>query len=335
MKKRNKVKKQHYVPRFYLKNWADKKEKIWVFNKNNQENFKASIKDVASSKYFYDVPKQIIEELKKKELINDNLKFLEQKQIFEESLSLIEMINSKIIKDIINNAKNTFTKNIYKDKDIDNILKIKEKYKKELSFFLAIQYLRTKEARITFEQLYIGTLTKIMEKIMGIEFDNYSQITLDNNHLQIFHLDILFNSKYVEEIAYLLEDYHWQLLINKTKHSFYTSDSPVVYYPNIKNKNSFQGYGFATFGISIYYPISPEFALLITEKNFFNKIKKFLKYKNIVLLQKENVIFYNDLIVHNSTQQIFSNKNNFDLAKKRIKESPFLTDINRKRIEFN
>ncbi len=332
MDKKKKTKKQHYVPRFYLSNWANEKGQIWVFDKSLKRSFQANIKDVASSNYFYDIPKEVLESVSddQKEIIS----FLADKQIFEEMLSKIEEINSKIISKILSKTEKImiFPMNV----STDNYLKISPQDKKELSFFLAIQYLRTKEARIQIEQLYTGTITALMQKTNyapEIDFSKYD-IALNQEYLQLFHLDILFSTDTIEKIATLLENYHWQILINQTKNTFYTSDSPVVYYPNVKRKNPFKSYGFASYGISVYFPLSPKYALLITEIDFFRQIEKQLYYKNVGFVGEDNVIFYNDLIVHHSTSQIYCNKNNFRWAKKRIEESPDLANINRKRVEI-
>ena len=52
------TKKQHYVPRFYLKNFAIKKKSgeylINCFNKESGKAFKENVMQVAMEKYFYD-----------------------------------------------------------------------------------------------------------------------------------------------------------------------------------------------------------------------------------------------------------------------------------------
>ena len=50
--------RQHYVPKFYLKNFAIKKGPktymIQCFDKSNNKTFIANINDIAVEKYFYD-----------------------------------------------------------------------------------------------------------------------------------------------------------------------------------------------------------------------------------------------------------------------------------------
>ena len=53
-----KKKRQHYVPKFYLKSFSRKKKSkefvIWCFNKETGEKYQQNIKQVAMERYFYD-----------------------------------------------------------------------------------------------------------------------------------------------------------------------------------------------------------------------------------------------------------------------------------------
>jgi hypothetical protein len=50
------TKKQHYVPQFYLKRFADARKRIYVFDKLTKRSFLASVTDIANERYFYDFP---------------------------------------------------------------------------------------------------------------------------------------------------------------------------------------------------------------------------------------------------------------------------------------
>ncbi len=62
----SKVKRQHYVPQLYLKQWHNDKsdEQIYVYDKTLKKSFSSNIKNIASSNYFYDYP-EVTEEQKK------------------------------------------------------------------------------------------------------------------------------------------------------------------------------------------------------------------------------------------------------------------------------
>ncbi len=63
-----KVKIQHYVPRFYLRNFAHQaNDEYWLycFDKTNFKSFPVNINDIACENFFYEhkEDKQILEEL--------------------------------------------------------------------------------------------------------------------------------------------------------------------------------------------------------------------------------------------------------------------------------
>jgi hypothetical protein len=49
------AKVQHYVPEFLLRNFrADKKDQIYVFDKNTERSFRTNVRNVAAESRFYD-----------------------------------------------------------------------------------------------------------------------------------------------------------------------------------------------------------------------------------------------------------------------------------------
>lgn len=55
-----KVKKQHYVPQFYLRNFSNDNKQIFVFDKFDKKIFSANIKNVGCQRYFYNTPLYVI-----------------------------------------------------------------------------------------------------------------------------------------------------------------------------------------------------------------------------------------------------------------------------------
>lgn len=113
----NRVKNQHYVPQFLLRNFSSRTRKfIWAFDKKERYNLsnrirERPIKKVASEEFFYDVFK------------NDGFK------TFEDELEKAENTSAPIINKIIK------TRSI-KDLTIEE--------RRDLSFFVTIQNFRTK-----------------------------------------------------------------------------------------------------------------------------------------------------------------------------------------------
>jgi hypothetical protein len=51
----SKIKNQHYVPKFYLKNFLNSSGKIFVFDKSTGKIFGTNVENVANENYFYDI----------------------------------------------------------------------------------------------------------------------------------------------------------------------------------------------------------------------------------------------------------------------------------------
>ena len=116
MRTMQKIKLQHYVPRFYLRNFSkllDKNYIIQCFDKEKNKQFETIIENVGCEKFFYDSKEDTVQSVEK------NLAKLEG------------MFNNSIL-------------NLIKLKDLSK-LPINEKFM--LSLFIAIQFLRSKERR--------------------------------------------------------------------------------------------------------------------------------------------------------------------------------------------
>lgn len=48
------TKKQHYVPRFLLKNFSDDQEAAWCLKKSNLKVFKTNIRNICCKSYLYE-----------------------------------------------------------------------------------------------------------------------------------------------------------------------------------------------------------------------------------------------------------------------------------------
>jgi hypothetical protein len=53
MRTDNKPEVQHYVPKFILRNFADDKEQLHVFDKSTGRKFRPNLKNIAGERNFY------------------------------------------------------------------------------------------------------------------------------------------------------------------------------------------------------------------------------------------------------------------------------------------
>lgn len=53
--KKEKTKKEHFVPRCYLERWKSDKGQVWVYDKKLKRSRLNNVYDVACERYFYDI----------------------------------------------------------------------------------------------------------------------------------------------------------------------------------------------------------------------------------------------------------------------------------------
>ena len=291
----SKVKNQHFVPRFYLKNFTNPKGKIYAFDLQTRESFGTSVDNVAQRKFFYDF---------------EPLDQLMGDQFIEKTMGEFENESVSVFKKIIDLLKN----GSLKDQSVADRITLAE--------YILIQMTRTYESRVLGEhfakeferQLKAKGLSEPILKANKLDAASY-----DAKKHQIYG----FLSPDMEDRIRSLCDRYWIFYDNQTKHKFYTSDHPVV--GHIHERKSFGAY-------EIYFPLTPRFALSILLKKEFPEFAK-MDNQIVILSNPENIKFYNSLILTNCNRQIYSCENDFRLAEKILKQHPFLSDPNKQRVD--
>lgn len=194
MKEKNKVKKQHYVPRLYLKNFSIN-ERIFSFDKNQNKTIATNIKDIATKNYFYD---------------DQKLDKVTSEQTYEKALSDMEGIFDKYLQIFIQNLNSGYS-------GLSNI-----DFKSTISEFIAIQLFRTPS-----HNKHLEYLTEILNK----EINNW--INKDSKIKKLIpNIDFLENFggnlENLNRSASLIFDKIWVIWHNNTRLKFITSDNPVV-----------------------------------------------------------------------------------------------------------
>ncbi len=235
MTKEEKVKLQHYVPKVYLKNFAEAKGKnfyFYCFNKQLNKSFSVNIKNIAFEREFYDS--------------------VSEEQETEKKLRNIESKVDKIIQKIILRK---------------NIEILTEEEKEILSEFIAYQDIRTKETREEIKEIPKHILEKWGNQ-MAPKFKNQVINSMKRDSLREVHRNLLGEIELFKE---KIKNMKWILIINKSKFPFWTSDNPVARY-NQQNLYPFGNIGLESPGIEIHFPISPKISLLICDKVLFKNL---------------------------------------------------------------
>lgn len=296
------VKKQHTVPRFLLDNFGfgkkNKKRKLHVFDKEQNNTFIQSVYDATTKNSFYN-------------LYGDSEKSLEG------ILSKIESDVSPIIKKIIKLGTISF-------------LSMDDKYK--ISVFILSQHARTLN---TFDKIKKTNL-EFLNRLSEIGFPNLDIESLKNDDSskmsqEIFLDCILDCYKLVDHIL----NKSWALYENK-KDNFLISDNPLTLHNTLKQNDLRGNLGYAVEGIEIYMPISTKYTLSFTCSSIYIKLKNHLMYgkrslndfelKNILKLldafdngcplicDDENILFLNSLQVMYSKRFLYSCNQDFSLV---------------------
>lgn len=325
-----KTKKQHYVPQSYLKSWDINKEnnnkpKVFSYDIKQDKQFSVNIEDTAMKKYFYDYEKYTNEEI---EIIFNNIpkEFQISKEDFLikqgiEKLIFAEKVENISIQTIISIIKKLEEVKTNPKENINKKSILSTTDKVILSYFISVQYIRTKEFREKSQILFNEIIEDIKEHSKGtIDIEH-----IDDNENKFIHLrDMFYHANYLQKI---LLKYKWILYRNFTKVPYMTSDNPIVKKSNKKgifNDYSIGSFGFESKGIEIRFPLSPKYELIIHEPSYLKKkhTKKFEKL-HIIDNDVENVIYSNMLLIKFSNY-LYSIENNFDVIKNAISQNPDL-----------
>ncbi|MDD4111178.1 MAG: DUF4238 domain-containing protein [Clostridia bacterium] len=263
--------KQHYVPRFYLKEFSiteNKQYYIYDFNKSLGRSYKTNIRKVACDKYFYDALKK-----------NPNYSI-------EESLSFLESKLSPVYKKIINL------------KDINHLSEVE---KGLLAVFIILQWRRTREQRNNVEGLIKSSFENQKRNRTDVntieKINSFGEFVCNNEGLiRCYHNMAIYSN--IEYTTKVLLNMGWTLYINQTDRSYWTSDNPVVIDSPKKDDSEYSCP--IQKGCKIYFPLTPKTCLLLYDSAFFEFPSKIFDTSLQSVLEKN--IFH----IEQSTRHIYS-----------------------------
>lgn len=208
-----------------------------------------------------------------------------------------------------------------------------KKQKTAMSFFVALQYIRTREFRDTMidgsEKLKL-VLKKFIPEEKQDEF--FERPFSDKTHSSLQHLDFMLDWDVLEDFSQKLYDHIWFVGLNFTAHDLYTSDHPVVRLPHMKHP--FRGNaGLSSPGIEIALPLSSRQLLIMRERTAFKAFAKF--ERKWIRLEDENVTCYNSLQVLQSNRQVYCARDDFSVAKEVCRRWPEKCNPERERVKVN
>jgi hypothetical protein len=297
----SKPKKQHWVPRFYLKEFSidesqnRKESQVWIFSINEGDPKIVNIKDIVAKRYLYS-PKD-----------EDGNRCWKM----EEELASLEGLISKIWPTFANEYL-----------DLDNQL-----YRKIISLFLATLYLRHPK-RLPEQEKMQNWLIDFYEKnipkdkngnpvacqfitpkgeftLEQSDWENYSNPTQYDK--EKFFVDNIKKSSMA--IVEVFMKKRWSVICSDTK-QFITTDNPLI----ISNRifGEVKNYGLNTKGTTITFPISPTRILVLDD--LFDE-----PHSQYYPLQIDNGTDINILSWINAHQFMISHRNPYEVNYEMVK----------------
>ncbi len=300
------IKKQHYVFQAYLRRFSSdiKNKMIWTYIKNNGVK-KVPIKDVAFSNKMYEAKllndNEVVFFMLSVYILNrDNIEFFNSAKefiiVYNEPLKLNKCVNAicdsiykntngpnqnvikKFIDEFKENNKAIFINTNEKyyssieselNKFIEDVINLNyEEIKKNRKFIvrdLCYQYFRTKSMRNRIREAFAKLLDEQQICIVnGIKSEDVDIENLLTPYL--LFLPMVCNN-----------DYNITILKNKTNVDFITCDQPVINLCADYKSNA------APTELKFYYPISPKYALLVSDENE-------LEFEDVISVDKVNML---------------------------------------------
>jgi hypothetical protein len=275
--------RQHYVPRFYLKNFALERKgeqfETSAFNLNSNRFFSVNIEKIGLEKKFYDI---------------------------EENGELIYSMESELQK--LENDMAPALRMLIKKEDID---KISKEFKEQIAKLCS-----TLSLRISEERNRIQEFAKIIKK--GLNNSSHplapviaETIPVADEEIKKLSLEIMKDSLLDDTEEF--KNMKWSIGKAETGVYIYTSDNPVIIF-NPKY-NDYSGYGYAKEGAQIILPLTPKLILLMYHEGDYN-IDDFFEFN------EEYASKVKTLLIKHAERFLFAkNKKHFDIETIKEKRS--------------
>ena len=277
------VKNEHYIPRFYLQQFATK-DKICVYNIKEEKIFQTNIKKIAVHNYFYDAtPDDLRDELEiYREIFNISTENFEAKinnpQFIEEAFSRLENKMSNYIKKF----------------EADYSLIHDEEFLRTLFLFLHTLSIRTLSYRNILES--INTQTSDWLKSLNIaNISNYDLSKSPKENAKLSQLkNIISLQNTYKKAERFFENYDIFVGVNNTDMDFLISDNPLL--------NFYLGFN------DICFPINPRLAIIM-QVSYASEKQKICNFvpdsDGIVNLKVMDVLKYNLLQENSNANYLF------------------------------
>lgn len=305
------AKKEHFVSQFYLRRFSAE-GRISVYDKSLGRSFASNVRDVASERFFYDLP-QI-------DTIAGTPQTVERYfQPFEEAGALA-------IRQLVEAAQQS------------EVVVVTPEIRIDLSLFIALQHLRTRETREVIVQagdslakeLFLDFLRRTRP---AVQMDrDWLKMESSEERRRTLHALVILDEDVRERVALAFFQDYWLLFRNSTGRSFYTSDHPVAHH-NAILKQPLAAPMIGAVGSEVAFPLSPDLLLVMFDRTAFPQARS-ADGTVVDMTEPSNVEYYNSLQVLYSYRQVYADRPDFDLASDMRRETPGMGDIGFRRVDL-
>lgn len=244
-RQRNRINtRDHYVPRFYLREWIRSGEKIWTYPLTGKAPCEISVANVACERGLYSRP------LNDRDLPRDT----------EQAFSKLEAEMASVWPDIIMHCKDVGIR-------------------KQIARWIALMHLRNPLFRENVRGIH-GMFQRAAKQIIDTGYPPNGKVTLDfagaplemtvdELKIQASMSDDAVAASFIallrsrgEKLANLLMARRWGIIVSKEP-AFVTTDNPVLL---ARGKATSPHFGFGTPGSEVFFPITPKCLLIISDE---------------------------------------------------------------------
>ncbi len=315
-KSKPRVKKSHYVPQLYLRQFATD-ERLYVFDKSQRRQYGAHIEDICAERYFYEF---------------EGLEDITAPDYVEDLFHGFEDAGARAIRDTVDSIREgTFTE-------------LPKGHRLDLALFLAMLHLRTKRMREVAGQL-METISKdrFLAHIRRTQpdfpvEDSWLTIRADERARTAAQVWLVSDDDVRVILAGMLSHRFWLFVHSEIGNAFYTSDHPLAEHgefgPAVKSTAACMaqtmGEEFGEASLfheilpsllanvlampqSVVFPISPDIMLVMLDRE---RCAEGASIDGQVqpMMDTNDRDFYNSLQVMHAYRHVFSQGSDFELA---------------------
>lgn len=253
-KQKNDKRRQHYVPKFYLRNFSKNNKSVGMYLfKSNKIIEHGSINDNLWEEYFYG-----------------------EDAVVENKLAEYEGRWNDIISSIIKTEKLP---------EIERELTL-------MRYFILISSARTLKRGNQMNNDYTALIKKLFKVEEPELFDKVMNVNQDGLSVRMEY-PTLHPINAAQQFVPMMIDLRMDLLINRSEIDYITSDNPTVFYNQLfQEKNLSRGFGWGEQGVQFIIPVSPRIVICMYDSEVYDIKNRILKSNSTV--NKLNELFLNN-----------------------------------------